>query len=305
MLDTLEDFLPDWERHLKAAGKSPATIGIYLSAGRALVDFLEPGVPPEDVTHREITRFIAWLSERPSRNDPDRRLSPAYVNQHYRSIQQWFRWLVEVEQEIDESPFRRLNPPAVPEKLTPVLTDGEIRRLLDSCRGRSFEDRRDHALIRLFLDTGARRGEIIGLALADLDLSLSTITVLGKGRRGRVIPFGDRTGEALSRYLRARRRHRLARGTAAVWLGGQGPMNGNSCRMVMMRRGQAAGIPGLHPHRFRHTFSHLFLASGGAETDLMLLNGWKSRSMVDRYGASAATERAHGAHRRLGIGDRF
>jgi integrase/recombinase XerC len=74
---------------------------------------------------------------------------------------------------------------------------------------------------------------------------------------------------------------------------------------MIKRRGQVVGIQGLHPHRFRHTFAHDWLNAGGADTDLMKLAGWRSRSMIERYGASAATERAIAARARLARGDRL
>ena len=70
-------------------------------------------------------------------------------------------------------------------------------------------------------------------------------------------------------------------------------------------RAAKAGIDHLYPHKFRHTFAHEWLAEGGQKGDLMRLAGWRSRSMLSRYGASAADDRARKVHRKLGLGDRL
>lgn len=69
---------------------------------------------------------------------------------------------------------------------------------------------------------------------------------------------------------------------------------------MLERRAAEAGYTNVTPHQFRHTFSHQWLDSGGSEGDLMLLNGWKSRAMVDRYAADVAEQRALEAKRQKG-----
>jgi site-specific recombinase XerD len=99
------------------------------------------------------------------------------------------------------------------------------------------------------------------------------LLVLGKGRRERTLPFGRKAGEALDRYLRAR--HKDAE-LPWLWLGKKGRLTEWGLVMMLHRRGAQAGLPGLHPHQFRHTFAHQWLAQGGTETDLMRIAGWKS-----------------------------
>jgi site-specific recombinase XerD len=97
--------------------------------------------------------------------------------------------------------------------------------------------------------------------------------VLGKGRRPRACPFGDKTAMALERYLRERRK----RGTVgdALWIGIKGPMTGSGIRQMVWRRSEAAGIGRIYPHQLRHSFAHSWLAAGGNEQDLMRLVGWR------------------------------
>ncbi|WP_211261372.1 tyrosine-type recombinase/integrase [Pseudonocardia acaciae] len=295
--------IEDWVCHLQAAGKARRTVEVYQQAAESWTDYLDGGDPTE-AGRKELEAWVAALASRPNRRRPGRKLSQAYVSQHYRAVQQLYRWLHEVEKEIDENPFARMSAPQVAEKPVDVLTEDQLKALLSVCEGTDFYQRRDMAMIRLFIDTGARRAEIAKLRLEDVDLKLQTVRVVGKGGRVRIIPFGTKTAEALRRYLRKRARDPHAE-SPKLWLGKVGPLQPDSVRLMLKRRAKEAGVPNVHPHKFRHTFAHRWLADGNGEIDLMRLCGWKSRRMLEIYGASAADERARAAHRRAALGDRL
>jgi site-specific recombinase XerD len=142
--------------------------------------------------------------------------------------------------------------------------------------------------------------------LGDVDLKHHDVVhVHGKGDIDRAVPFGAKTGRALDRYLRARRDHRLSHTTDALWLGIRGGLTDDGVEYALKKRAKQAGIEHIHAHQFRHGFAHRWLLAGGQERDLKRLAGWRSDAMLERYGNSAADERAREAFKRMRLGDRL
>lgn len=233
------------------------------------------------------------------------------TNTKQRNLRHLFTWL---EDEYGHPhPYTGALQHYAPAKTRPSTLAGQfIRDLLQVTGGgqaRGFEDTRDHALIRM-LTEGMRRTELIQLQITDLPADVIAqrfVRVVPlKGARGstegRLVPLSAATARALAAYLRARRSHRLAE-SPVLWLGtrNRGPLTGSGLYRMLKRRAEQAGYdPAVHPHQFRHTFANDWLEGGGAEGDLMRLMGWSDRSMLDRYGADLAVQRAIKAKRQMG-----
>ena len=292
-----------YARHLRAANLSPQTRRAYLGALTQLAAFLGERGMPTDVAAIRREHLEAFVEDQLAR------LRPASAANRYASMRPFFAWLVE-EGELRESPMARMRKPKVPEYAPPILTDTEIGALLRACGGTDYEDRRDTALVRVFLSTGARLAEVTSLRWTpavpetnDIDLDAGLMRVMGKGSRERITFLSPKAIKAVDRYLRLRARHPYA-ALPHLWLGQKGRMTDSGVTQALRRLGRRAGVERLHPHLFRHTYAHEALASGLQEGEVMALAGWRTRDMLSRYAKSAERDRAITAARRVNVGDR-
>ncbi|MGW7003825.1 tyrosine-type recombinase/integrase [Streptomyces sp. NPDC054933] len=302
---TWAGFLRDWDRSLRSGNYPETTRYNYLLAAAQLARYLAEYSPdpeadaaaedPTEVTRAHVEAFQAWMIET--------RSASTALNKH-KGLQQFFKWLMVDEEEIDRSPMERIKHPKTRQKLVLVIRDGDTSKVLSTCKGKAFRQLRDEAIIRLYYNTGARLSEVGNLKLDDIDLTTESVHYHGKGSKDRRVRFGPKTARALSRYLRARAKHKAA-GLPDVWLAERGirRLAPNGIKIMLKRRGLAVGVRGVHAHRWRHNFAHEWKRAGGDTGDLMLLLGWTSEDLARYYGASAAAERAQETQLRMGIGE--
>jgi integrase/recombinase XerD len=292
----LAALLESWTIHLKAERKSPATVRLYRIGVRAYLGWCQQSGLPAVLDREQVTGFVAHLLDGQGREAETAR---AYQV----AVRRFSAWLA-AEGELDADPLLGLKRPKLDTKVVPVLSAQQLQALLRACQGRSFNDRRDEAIIRVLVDTGIRAGGLLALELDDVDLAAGIVTIRrGKGGRGRRVPISPQTARAVDRYLRARARHPLADGPA-LWLArGSRRLGYSSLYKLIQQRAEVAGIRGLHPHVFRHTFATRWLAKGGSEGGVMSIAGWSKREMLDRYVQATREELAADEHRRLNLGD--
>jgi len=216
----IEGLVRSWARHLQAAHLSANTIANYRYAAERLhAHLVETGMPTDvgSITREHVEAHIAHLLATSS--------SSTAATRHC-GLKQFFGWLEE-ESEIPASSMARMRMPKIDEKNVALVAPDTLRRLLDTCSSHSFDDRRDSALITLFIDSGAHLTD-----LADVDLGAAH--VLGKGRRERALPLGTKAIKALDRYLRVRAQHREAE-LPNLWLGRSGPHHPRIQKLIRRR----------------------------------------------------------------------
>src|SRR5215469_12196325 len=199
-LGQLED---PFERSLRAKQLSSHTIISYTMSLRLFCRYLADQQRSEVIRTLDATLIESYLAQLLETQ------KASTVQHRYRGLKAFFTWCV-TEGLLLRSPMGQVAPPQHEEAARRVLSDEEVRAVLQTCVQPSFQHLRDVSIIRLLLDSGLKVGELVTLSLADVDLNQHVMMVCGKGRTVRPYPFEATTAQALDAYLRQRARHKYA-----------------------------------------------------------------------------------------------
>lgn len=191
------------------------------------------------------------------------------------------------------SPMEAISRPAEHMPDVPVLTVDQLKAILTATAGTDFESVRNRAIIWVLIESGLRRTEVSNLDVEDVDLETRVLRVRrGKGDKSRMAVVGSDAAKARWRY-QLERDGRAPERQQALFVSRIGDrLTPAGIWQMVGRVGARAGIEGLRPHVFRHSWAHYSLDSGMQEHSLCQLAGWSTTRQVARYGRALAQERA-------------
>ncbi len=310
--DAVTDYLLD-NTHLEKR-----TQAVYRQRLTVFADWCkDAGFMLEQVNNRRVQAFLAHLraTHRPHKKG-DRELSTHTIAGYVRFIRTFLYWCSRDEehsQYVKLDTIKGIKMPRVSLVVKKTFSDVEIVLLFDACKHPSKPydyQLRDRAILSILLDTGIRAAELRTLSIERVTLARearedSYLTVMGKGRREREVPLGNKARRALNRYLREVRRG--AAPSDPVFLSRHGGQLSHEALSDILGRLKALStLPasvGVNPHKFRHTFASRYLAQGGDIYDLQKVLGHQSIVVTEGYTQSLSAAQVRKRKERMSILD--
>jgi integrase/recombinase XerD len=257
---------------------SPNTITFYNQHLNKFLEFMEsqyPDVFLEQIDHNILREYVSGLKENHSAGG---------VNHHIKVLKILFKFMIE-EEVISENPSKKISRIKTDQTVIATFSNNQIKAMLEvTMHQMNFPGMRNYALITLLYDTGCRISELLGLKVGDIQLEEKILTVRGKGGKGRVVPFGDRSLIGLAKYLT--RRNKLFGKEELLFLTKFGePLTRRMTNKIIERIGDKAKVENvrLSAHTFRHTFAKNWLMNGGDIFSLQKILGHRTLDMVRNY----------------------
>jgi site-specific recombinase XerD len=275
---TWDRAISDFDRELGARSVAERTRRAYAVDLRQFAGWAgERGLTPGDVRHRDVRHFAAGLSSEGS--------APATVARKLAAIRGLFDFLVRMER-LGQNPANLVSSPKKAEKLPRVLSQEQVRTLLERIPARTPLELRDRAMLELAYSCGLRCEEIVDLDEGAIDHDTEQLRVFGKGSKERLLPVGEPAQRALRRYMERGRRALVADPRErALFLSKSGRRLSNSdvTRRLGLWTREAALAGGVSPHALRHSFATHLLEGGADLRTIQELLGHSSISTTQVY----------------------
>ncbi|NUP85409.1 MAG: site-specific tyrosine recombinase XerD [Burkholderiaceae bacterium] len=221
-------------------------------------------------------------------------------NRRLTVFKRFFRWAVR-ERLVSTDPTLRLGSARRPLRVPRSLSEGQVEALLAAPDVDDPLGLRDRAMLELMYASGLRVSELVGLTLGRMGLREGVVSVMGKGSRERMVPFGAEAQAWIERYLTQSRPTILQQRTSdalfVTRLGG--PMSRQMAWKMVKKHALDAGIlVPLSPHTLRHAFATHLLNHGADLRAVQMLLGHADISTTTIY-THVARERLrqlHAAH---------
>ena len=219
------------------------------------------------------------------------------ANRRLTVFRRFFRWALR-ESLISEDPTLKILAARTPLRVPKTLTEAHVEALLNAPDTDKPLGLRDKAMLEILYASGLRVSELVNLKTFELSLKENVLTVMGKGQKERMVPFGEEAGEWIEQYLKTARGELLKeQQTQFLFVTRRG--SGMSRVMfwnIIKRYAQIAGIaPNLSPHTLRHAFATHLLNHGADLRAVQMLLGHADISTTTIY-THVAKERLKSLH---------
>jgi len=268
----------DFLRHLGEKNASPHTIKAY-TGDLANFSTYVGSRGWDRIDHVAIRGFLSQLYEQG--------LGKTSVARSLAAVRSLYRWLAS-EGVVEQNPAKLVATPKLPKKLPRVPTIEEMNSVLDGQmpEAAAFPER-DRLMLELLYGCGIRNSELTLIDLNDIGLSAEAILIHGKGKKQRMVPFGDSVKSALGGYLPARQALLRVTGkcTSALLINHRGGrLTTRSVGRIIKKIAIAKGLsPDVHPHTLRHAFGTHMLEEGADLRAIQELLGHERLATTQRY----------------------
>jgi len=263
------------------------TVSAYLADIGFFESFLANEFAETDLVKVNYSQIRAWIVSL-----SDDGLSNSSINRKISSLKSFYKFLLKTKQ-LESSPLLKHKSLKAPKKLQIPFSEKELDLVLNQINyANDFDGIRDKLIVDLFYTTGIRREELIGLKIQNVDLSNSTIKVLGKRNKERIIPILPIVANQIERYLSERAQLQSIRDAAYFFLLLKGVKLNNSFvyRLINYYFSNVSEKVKKSPHILRHTFATHLLNNGADINSVKELLGHSSLASTQVYTHSSLAE---------------